>query len=116
MSSVRGQGVQVPMNGESSLWAAVLCNALQEAAGVIIDNQDRGRDGRDTIMRQARAWFSYGNPDFIEVCTLAGFDPAEIITVFKKAIDDPETLSGSVLTKRERSYRSPDNEHIRMDD
>ncbi|RCW27806.1 hypothetical protein DFR48_102292 [Ciceribacter lividus] len=62
-------------NGERGLWVAVVLQAIEDATA-------NGK-AHSLARQQARSWFRRGNPDFIEVCNLAGLDPE---ATYEKAI------------------------------
>ncbi|WP_187970059.1 hypothetical protein [Aquibium microcysteis] len=55
---------------ERVLWVNVVLRAILDGTA----DQTDSRTDRDR--REARAWFRLNNPDFVEVCNLAGLDPA----------------------------------------
>ncbi|MBE7183440.1 MAG: hypothetical protein INR68_03415 [Methylobacterium mesophilicum] len=68
-------------SGGTSLWAAVINQALLDATAALPpsafkDGQVRGAAAAERA--RAREWFSRGSADFIEVCNLAGFDPEAV--------------------------------------
>lgn len=58
---------------ERVLWVNVVLRAILDGTA---DHTD-SRTDRDR--REARVWFRLNNPDFVEVCNLAGLDPAATI-------------------------------------
>ena len=73
------------VDDEQVMWIAVIELAAKDARGQITDQRTKiakasKRDNiRDKLIRDARAWFSTANPDFINVCQLAGLNPANVI-------------------------------------
>lgn len=68
-------------DGERVLWVSVILQAIRDATDCLADKANR-----DVTRTQARAWFRPSNPDFIEVCNLAGMDPSQVAIRAKQAI------------------------------
>jgi hypothetical protein len=63
---------------ERQLWAAVILQALDDAAGKIEyfgGTKEAAERHKRLVRRRARDWFHYGGKDFKEVCALADMDP-----------------------------------------
>lgn len=74
MSKSKHRGKQQPANtDERSLWVNVILRAINDA----MTGGDTNISGKnsDLIRQQSRTWLRPTNPDFIEVCSLAGLDP-----------------------------------------
>lgn len=73
--------------GESRLWAAVLGVALIDALPAYPTRQGltgAPEAGVDLLrLDRARAWLRLANPDFREVCELAGRDPDQVFRYFQ---------------------------------
>lgn len=80
--------------GERALWRAVICNALDEAVGLVVGRPETMawsmRDGsRKTVTNHefartvavARAWFRRAGPDFQDVCAHADTEPLAVRAV-----------------------------------
>lgn len=67
--------------GERGLWVNVILQAMNDAMGG--GGANISGKCRELYQQQARAWFRRTNPDFIEVCSLAGLDPD---ATYEKAI------------------------------
>jgi hypothetical protein len=71
------------------LWVAVISNAFTDAfapptSKVPFIEHDRA---------SSRAWFRIANPDFREVCFLAGLDPEAVIAAFNRRMDGHEAMA-----------------------
>jgi hypothetical protein len=66
--------------GETALWQSVIMQATLDATSQPSDI--KGRIERAKTI----AWFSTNNEDFLEVCSLANFDPQTIIAKLKATL------------------------------
>lgn len=65
--------------GFVALWRGVLLQQIQDAA-----SNDKKAEARNR-KHQAIAWFNLDNDDFVDVCLLAGFNPAHVLRKFRAA-------------------------------
>jgi len=73
---------------ERGLWLAVISNALTDAAAP----PDARHEGTRHDRLSSRAWFRITNPDFREVCFLAGVEPEAVIAAFHRQTGQSEAL------------------------
>lgn len=82
----RRRGPPLAMNGERSLWAAVLLQAIEDALeGARIDA--RSIELRIAYTERCRRYLTTPNPDLAHVCGLAGVDMETLIERMAKRID-----------------------------
>lgn len=85
---------------ETALWRAVLFQAIRDATEPPTSTRQLTPAEREGFTRQARAYFTLGNPDFRETCTLAAVDPMQVCTLVSGLI-----ASGSTLPTTNRVVR-----------
>ena len=73
-----------PTRGESSLWIAVITQAMMDAL-----SQSRGSEAM-YHKNEATIWLTENRKDFIDVCLLAGLCPDYVRRKAKKAIASPK--------------------------
>lgn len=83
---------------ERQLWAAVVSQALEDAAGAVVSDGGNNKNNR----RRARDWFIKGGKDFREVCALADMDPDWIRANALKRIEEAGDCQ---ISKRGRLVR-----------
>jgi predicted DNA-binding transcriptional regulator AlpA len=115
--------LNVREKNERQLWAAVIQQALDDAAGAIGAGGGKSKEQSDRykrlIRRRARLWFKKGGADFRDVCALADMDPdwirANALKRIEEAGDDPIskrvragtiTHNGERITLKELSART----------
>jgi hypothetical protein len=81
-----------------NLWQNVILFAFQDITNPMYVDQG---DSIDRVKTQARAWFSFGNPDFVMACDLAFMDPFFIHDRAKLAIQNHDRLSRMIATYRD---------------
>lgn len=96
---------------ERRLWTGVLAMALIDALPAVIARQGLNgapAAGIDLLkLDRARAWLRLSNPDFREVCELAGRDPESVFAHYQKHHTPRDQLLAAppaVLNKRRLSY------------
>ncbi len=72
-----------PVYGESSLWGAVITQALMDALSKA--RHSEASFNKDEAIR----WLTSNSTDFITVCQFAGYDPDYVRKKAKKAIANP---------------------------
>jgi predicted DNA-binding transcriptional regulator AlpA len=92
---------------DRQLWAAVIMQALDDAAGKIEyygGNKAAAERHKRLVRRRARDWFMHGGKDFKEVCALADMDPdwirANALKKIEEAGEDGPTKRGRLITHK----------------
>ena len=62
-------------NEFKNLWRAVVLQALYDSCAKVMTRKMR------TARNRALLWINLNNPEFIEVCQLAGLDPDSVISI-----------------------------------
>jgi hypothetical protein len=90
---------------DRQLWAAVIMQALDDAAGKIEyygGNKAAAERHKRLVRRRARDWFINGGRDFKEVCALAGMEPdwvrANALKRIEEADEDGPTKRGRLIS------------------
>jgi hypothetical protein len=78
---------------DKQLWAAVILQALEDAAGTVLcegggRKQQWAEINKSRIRQSARNWFRDAGPDFREVCALAGMDYEAVRTAALQKFED----------------------------
>ena len=93
----RGKNRSQP-SGEPGMWISVVLQAIRDAT---VGTANSGK--ADLNRQQARTWFRLSNPDFIEVCSLAGLDPEATFEKAQAAI----TRYDAAITKAKPVVQRP---------
>jgi hypothetical protein len=83
------------MTPEKHLWQAVVFKAVMDATA-----HDPKNSEDITEQRRADLWIRKGGRDFVQVCTMAGIDPAFIREAYIGGRIDRDTLRAASETKR----------------
>lgn len=89
-------------HAERGLWHAVILNALRDAQGTRNNAPVVQRASR-LYAAQARNWLTSNSRDFVEVCALAGLDPAYVQQQAARVLRDESISLRAAPARRSRA-------------